>query len=327
MNNDSQYNPDFRPEEDPRVDDKALKNKKRLLLFGVIGGVVLLLLIGTLLFLMTNADKKVNEAEERAKQAEYLAEIARSEAEFAKIDQDYTMLEGQQAILANDSIIDKYAAAKAQIEKLLQELNNERTKSAEQISKLKAEIETLRTILHEYTNRINELMAENTELRDELNETKDKFNRSEAIVNQLSAENQAQKEKITIAEKLIVTGVELIPLNQKKNKREKNITKAHYLQVTFNVSPNNTTEPGIKKIYARITSPEGDLLGNGGTFTYEGRSVGYTDFVSIEYANEEIGGVSIYWPVTQTLNPGQYHLELFCDGNMIASKNFTLNKK
>ena len=48
--------------------------------------------------------------------------------------------------------------------------------------------------------------------------------------------------------------------------------------MTFTIPQNNSTPVGEKTIYCRIVSPSGQLLGNGGTFPFEGAQVEYTVF-------------------------------------------------
>ena len=45
----------------------------------------------------------------------------------------------------------------------------------------------------------------------------------------------------------------------------------------------------------------------------------------MEYANEELA-VSVYWDVNTTLTPGDYTVEVFCDGYRLASRHFTMKK-
>ncbi len=144
-------------------------------------------------------------------------------------------------------------------------------------------------------------------------------------VQSVQANNKVLNERMTLAEKLNVTGVTLTPLN-KKGKTEKNVTKARQLMVTFTIPQNNSTPVGEKTIYCRITNPEGELLGNGGSFSFEGGSVACTARKSVEYAGEEIGGIRIYWDVNATLTPGDYTVELFADNYRLASRRFTLKK-
>ena len=81
---------------------------------------------------------------------------------------------------------------------------------------------------------------------------------------------------------------------------------------------------GAKTIYLRITSPSGQLLGNAGTFSFEGANVPYTAKTVIEYAGEEIAGITIYWDVNTALTAGQYTVELFADNFRLTSRSFEL---
>ena len=69
------------------------------------------------------------------------------------------------------------------------------------------------------------------------------------------------------------------------------------------------------------------MLPGGGSFGFEGATLPATARKSIEYAGEEIGGVTIYWDVNATLTPGDYTVELFCDNYRLASRKFTLKSK
>ena len=120
-----------------------------------------------------------------------------------------------------------------------------------------------------------------------------------------------------------VTGLRLTALN-KKGKTEKKIKKAVQLMATFTIPQNNSTPVGEKTIYMRIISPTGQLLGNGGSFPFEGGSVPCTARKTIEYAGEEIGGVTIYWDVDTPLIAGEYTVELFADNYRLVSRSFEL---
>ncbi len=76
----------------------------------------------------------------------------------------------------------------------------------------------------------------------------------------------------------------------------------------------------------RLVSPEGQLLGGGASFQFEGKSVPASARKNIEYAGEEIPGITIYWDVNTTLTPGEYTVELFTDGYRLTSCRFTLKK-
>lgn len=246
--------------------------------------------------------------------------------EYEQLNNEFAQYENQTILLANDSIVEKYAAAKAKVEKLLQELNQEKTKNRARIAQLEGEIKTLKAILKTYVERIDELSKENENLRNENTRVKNRNRELSQNLSNAQRSNEELSERMTLAEKLNVTGVTLSSLKS-NGKREKNITKAKQLMVTFTIPQNNSTPVGEKAIYLRIINPEGDLLrGNGLTFTFEGQSLDCSAMKTIEYAGEEIGGITMYWDVNTTLNPGEYTVELFADNFRLASRKFTMTK-
>lgn len=301
------------------------KKSKKTMLIIVILAVLLGLAILAVVLLSAKNSSEMEAQQQQIEQLQLQNEQIQLANEYESLNNEFAQYENQTSLLANDSIVQKYAAARAQVEKLLDELKNEKSKSAAQIAKLKGEIETLKAILRTYVEQINELQKENQTLRSENEEVKAQNSQLTQTVQSVQATNQHLSERMTLAEKLNVTGVNLIPLN-KKGKKEKNVTKARQLEVTFTIPQNNSTPVGEKTIYLRITSPEGELLGNAGSFSFEGASLQATARKTIEYQGEEIGGIKIYWDVNATLNPGDYTVELFADNYRLASRRFTLKK-
>lgn len=312
------------PPRRPQKPGEPQKQKKTLTIIIVLA-VLLGLAILTMVLLSVKNSSDMDAQQQQIEQLQLQNEQMQLANEYENLNNEFAQYENQTSLLANDSIVQKYAAARAQVEKLLDELKNEKSKSAAQIAKLKGEIETLKTILRTYVEQINELQLENQSLRTENEEVKAQNNQLTQTVQSVQATNQHLNERMTLAEKLNVTGVNLIPLN-KKGKKEKNVTKARQLEVTFTIPQNNSTPVGEKTIYLRITSPEGELLGNAGTFSFEGSNLHCTARKTIEYQGEEIGGIKIYWDVNATLNPGDYTVELFADNYRLASRRFTLKK-
>ena len=285
--------------------------------------VLLVLALGVIVYLTVSQTKKAAEQQQQIEQLQLANEQLQLANEYDALNNEFAQYENQTSLLANDSIVQKYSAARAQVEKLLQELKNEKNKSAAQISKLKGEIATLKGILRNYVEQNHELNQENQELRNENQEVKARNERLSQSIQSVEQNNKVLNERMTLAEKLNVTGVNLVALN-KKGRTEKKVTKARQLMVTFTIPQNNSTPVGEKTIFLRITNPEGALLGGGGSFQFEGASLEATARKSIEYAGEEIGGITVYWDVNTTLTPGDYTVELFCDNYRLASRKFTL---
>lgn len=297
---------------------------KKMTLLLIILGVILAAAIAFLLFRETSHSREVQQLKEQQEQLELANQQLQLSNEYDQLNNEFAQYENQTSLLANDSIVQKYSAARAQVEKLLQELQNEKNKSAAQISKLKGEIETLKGILRTYVEQINELKQQNQQLSEENQQVKAENQQLSQKVEHVQADNRQLNERMTLAEKLNVTGVTLTAL-KKNGKTEKNVTKAAQLKVGFTVPQNNSTPVGQKVFYLRIINPEGDLLGNAGTFRFEGSTVGCTALKGIEYAGEEVHD-QFYWNVTSTLTPGTYTVEIFTDGYRLCSRSFTLKK-
>lgn len=312
------------------------RQKLAVLIAAIVVAVIAVGIVAWLIFASPSgksgdAQAELDAANEMIQQLQLEKEMLTYENDFSQIDNTFNnLMEGQNQMLANDDIVEKYQAARAEIERLMTELKAERGKTAKnndaEIQKLKDQIETLKGICRDYLQQIEVLSKENQRLTEQ-NDSMRKENRNLSDrVNSVSRERDHLNERMTLAEKLNVTGVNLVALN-KKGKNEKNVTKATRLMVSFTIPQNNSTPPGEKIIFLRITSPEGNLLtGNGGSFDFEGANLQATARKSIEYANEEIGGIQIYWDVNTTLNPGEYRVELFTDNYRLASRNFTLKK-
>ncbi len=297
---------------------------------GLIAGIILLallLVIAIVAFVFTtkSMNKKVEEATLANEQLQLTNEQLQLAQEYQVLNTEFAQYENQSQLLASDSLVTKYAAAKSKVEKLLQELNSEKKKSAQRIKQLQDEIGTLKNIHRHYVTQIDSLGKENAGLRAENEQMRERNQQLSTRVANETKRNEALSERMTLAEKLNVTGVTLTPL-KKNGKTEKNVTKARQLDVSFTIPQNNSTPVGEKVIYLRIVSPEGSLLGNGGSFSFEGGNVQCTAKKIIEYAGEEIPGIHIYWDVNTTLTPGEYIVELFADNFRLTSRRFTLRK-
>ena len=300
-------------------------DKKRNL-FIIIAAIVALVLVGVIIVLsisVVTQKQAAIEANNMVQQLQIDNENLAMSTELAELNAQFQQHENEAIKLENDSILAKYNDAKSRVEELVRQLNEQKIKDKAEMDKLRNEISSLRGILRHYVAMVDSLSKENAALRSENTEIKGENRKLSSKVDEVSRQNEHLSERMTLAEKLNVTGVTLTPLN-KKGKNEKKVTKAKQMMVTFTIPQNNSTPVGSKTIYLRLTSPEGTLLGNGGSFSFEGATVQCTAKKVIEYAGEEITGITIYWDVNATLNPGEYTVELFADNYRLTSRKFTL---
>ena len=304
------------------------KNISPFLWLAIVMAVLLLIAIAFGVTKVTSLNRQVEEARAETEEVKLNFEQQQLTAEFNAVSEGFAQYEDQAVRIQNDSILAKYNAAKNNVEQLkneLQNLKNENKLSRKRIDELTGEIGTLRGLLRHYIAQIDSLSKENGILKAENAEIRTHNEQLTSQVQDISQRNEQLNERMTLAEKLNVTGVSLNAL-QKNGKNEKNVTKAKQLVVTFTIPQNNSTPVGNKTIYVRITNPEGSLLGSGGSFSFEGRNLACTARKTIEYSGNEVPGIRIYWDVNTTLTPGDYTVELFTDGYRLASRHFTLKK-
>ena len=297
----------------------APSQKKALI---IVGALVIALAVS---FFAYYAKKQIDDAKAANEQLMLQNEQLQLKQEYENLSNEFKNYESQTQFLNNDSLLIKYGEAKDKDEKLLTELRTQQITSNKRIKELQSEIETLRGIMRHYVQVIDSLGRENAGLKAENEKIRSQNKQLTSQVNQATKENEDLSKRMTLAEKLNVSGVTLTALKS-NGKTEKKITKAKQLKVSFTIPQNNSTPVGEKTIYMRITSPEGFLLGENGSFPFEGGQVAYTERKTFEYAGMEIPDMAIYWNVNTTLNAGTYTVELFLDDYRLASREFTFNK-
>ncbi len=298
-------------------------NNKQLTTIGAALLGVLLIVIGVLIFMMHSTKSELAKVEAEKQEVELQRDQFQLAGEYEQLNTQFQSMEDQTRFFQNDSILTKYTEAKAKVEKLLAELKSQKISSQKRINELQDEIKTLKGIMRHYVAIIDSLGKENAGLRAENLEIRNQNQALSSQVSQANEKNEHLTQRMILAEKLNVTGVNLSALKS-NGKNEKNVKKAKQLMVTFTIPQNNSTPVGEKDIYIRITSPEGTLLGGHGAFKFEGANVPFTEKKTIEYSGQEIAGITIYWNVNTALTPGDYTVEIFADNYRLTSRKFTL---
>ena len=328
MNHNIHDNDGFQIDEEVRVRKPRSKSNRAALIAVIALAVAALGIGGFMAYDASSRNSAMQEMQAKIEEQQLDMEQMRLEQDYEDLNREFAQFENSRQLIQDDSVkralAEKYEAARLQVEQLQNELKSERRKSSAEIAKLRSEIDTLRALLRHYVEEIDRLNKENQALRSENEQIKSQNERLNSQVAETSRRNEVLSERMTLAEKLNVTGLSLTPLN-KKGKKEKKVAKATQLMASFTIPQNNSTPVGEKIIYMRIISPSGQLLGEGGSFSFEGASVPCTARRSIEYAGEEIGGITIYWDVNTALSPGEYTVELFADNYRLARRSFTLN--
>lgn len=278
--------------------------------------IVVILLLAGIGYLYVSLDQQ----KEENRVMQELAELDKKEmeSEYQQFADQYSEMKTK---INNDSIVAQLSAEQEKTQKLLAELQQVKASDAREIARLKKELATVREVLRSYVLEIDSLNRLNQNLTEENTRVKAQYAEATQQIQGLNTEKQTLSEKVAIAAQLDATGINMIAKN-KRGKQSENMSKCKTIQVNFSLAKNVTAQGGMKTLYVRITSPTGSVLGNGGTFTYENRSLQCTMKKSVEYGGQELP-VTLYWEVSQALVAGTYQVSIFADGNMIGSRSFT----
>ena len=173
-------------------------NKKVLVTVGVIVLVILLGSVGFLIYKLNDANK---EREDILEQFSY--EREQMEQNKSQLEQDYVTLsndlEGFSLKVNNDSILKKLNDEQKRVQLLLEELRTTKATNVKRINELKNELATVRKVLTYYITRVDSLNKENTVLKTENVEVTRKFEEASRKVDTLSLRNEHLTEKVSRA--------------------------------------------------------------------------------------------------------------------------------
>ncbi|MDD5787956.1 MAG: hypothetical protein SPJ25_01065 [Prevotella sp.] len=279
--------------------------------------VVCLLLTGGVVYLSLN----LKQQQQANLEMQELAELDKKEMEneYQRFADQYSEMKTQ---INNDSIIAQLTQEQLKTEQLLKELKTVKATDAREIARLKKELATCRAVIRSYILEIDSLNRLNQNLTAENTRMKGQYAEATKQIEGLNADKQTLSEKVAIAAQLDATGINLVAKN-KRGKATDKMSKCKTLQVNFSIAKNVTASNGMKSIYVRITTPSGSVLTQGGTFSYENRTLKYSMRKEVEYTGNETP-VTLYWNVNEALSGGTYNVSIFADGHMIGARNFTI---
>ena len=279
--------------------------------------VVCLLLTGGVVYLSLN----LKQQQQANLEMQELAELDKKEMEneYQRFADQYSEMKTQ---INNDSIIAQLTQEQLKTEQLLKELKTVKASDAREVARLKKELATCRAVIRSYILEIDSLNRLNQNLTAENTRMKGQYAEATKQIEGLNADKQTLSEKVAIAAQLDATGINLVAKN-KRGKATDKMSKCKTLQVNFSIAKNVTASNGMKSIYVRITTPSGSVLTQGGTFSYENRTLKYSMRKEVEYTGNETP-VTLYWNVNEALSGGTYNVSIFADGHMIGARNFTI---
>lgn len=296
--------------------------KKAGLLWIVIGLLTITNAVTVWMYLM----EKKKAANEIIVKEQVIVERENVKEDLLQLQKDYNTLQTNDAALQAE--ID---AKKAEIEQLL--LDAEKHKGdAYVISKLKKETETLRQIMRGYVRTIDSLGTLNKTLVAEKNSVLKELDNEKGKTINLNKEKEdlqatIQKGSILSCFNIVAKGVKFKSGGKKEVETSK-ASRAEKIKVSFSLGENKIAKPGEKTVYVRIITPDGKEMAKSYDDNYRftfNRSGGYfAGKETLNYANAEISGVT-YCEGQGEMVPGNYIIEVSCDGAIIGSTSLRLD--
>ena len=284
---------------------------------------IVLTLIAVILLLVTGVAYLAFSLSKQQKVNQEMQELAKldkkeMENEYEQFARQYSEMKTQ---INNDSIVAQLTQEQMRTQQLLEELKQVKASDAREIARLKKELATVRAVLRTYVLEIDSLNRLNENLTSENNRVKGQYAEATRQIEGLNNERASLSQKVAIAAQLDATGINMI-IKKKTGKEAKKIKDCKSIEVDFTIAKNVTASNGIRAFYVRITTPSGGVLGGGGSFQYENRTLECSMKKSVEYSGEAIT-LATYRQVSEFLEAGTYTVSIFADGNMIGSRTFT----
>ena len=246
--------------------------------------------------------------------------------ELLKVDRDSIQSNLEGLITEYDSLKftnDTIAAKLVEANQMMEQLKRERRWNYAKIKEYEKEVGTLRSVMRNYLKQIDSLnslnkrlVAENVSYRKEISTANLRADVAEEKASEL--ENKVRQGAV-----LRARDINMVAFNARDNEVSR-ISKAVTLRVDFAISSNELANPGNRKVYLCIKSPDGYLLTSESmpTFDYQGMATGYSAMREVDYQNEDVD-VSIYYRGSG-FTEGQYTIEIYTDDNLIGSGSVSM---
>lgn len=305
------------------MEENTSENRKRSGLLWILIGLLAITNGVTFWMYLQEKNKAANEI---VVKEQVIVERENIKGDLLQLQKDYSSLQ------TNDKTLQaEIDAKKAEIAQLLEDAEKHKG-DAYVISKLKKETETLRQIMRGYIRTIDSLGTLNKNLIVEKDNVLKELDSEKGKTTNLSKEKEdlqstIQKGSILSCFNVVAKGVKF----KSGGKKESETTKAsrtEKIKVSFSLGENKIAKAGEKTVYVRIVTPDGKEMSKNYDDNYRfsfNKSSGYfAGKQSLNYSNVEISGVT-YCEGQGELVPGNYIIEISCDGAVIGSTNLRLD--
>ncbi len=239
--------------------------------------------------------------------------------ELEQIKMGYDTLQTDNAEMAA-----KIAEQQSQLESLIKKAKGKDY----DISKLRAETETLRTIMKGYIHQIDSLQQANERLYAEKEAEAMRANNAESRGKELETDLNSKNEILSKGAVLTTGEFTNTGINLKSSGKQVDTDRANkseMIKTCFTVRKNNIAKSGSKNIVLRIVGPDGKVLPgkDAATITVNGQSEATSVVRPIDYQNEDTD-VCVYYTAQGELKKGNYKIYVYESNYLIGQSDLSL---
>ena len=291
----------------------------------IITAVVILMLLGSNVYLFKQLEEKNHQIEESNKQTA----VVKTERDSINTELDRVEAELEQL---REELMGKDSLLNIKDQEIQQKIYQIRRLAASgdgaQLKKAKEEIELLKAQVTVFTSESEQLRKMNEELKTKNGELAMSLDEANAKRSQMERERDMLTGKVKLGSQMLAANIKVEAVTVKKSK-EKVVTKAKSAQkfrICFTIMQNLIVDKGPRNVYIRVLGPDRSVMSSNvnNTFVYNDNPTVYSEKKNYNYDNKAIN-MCLYWDKTQDqLGKGEYVVELYDDLSMLGRSTLTL---
>ncbi|MEO6329773.1 MAG: hypothetical protein ABIO55_12610 [Ginsengibacter sp.] len=208
----------------------------------------------------------------------------------------------------------------------VQTILNKENATAAELAEARGLINQLKGNIENYTAEIEKLQGEKIQLTEEKRMVTQERNMVKKNYDSAQGVIKDKEDVIDIGSTLHASNFSIIGVKERSNGTEKETTtakKVDKLRISFDLDENRITQSGPKDIFVSITAPDGtpiaiQALGSGMFVTREGIERQFTQKVQVDYKQGEKQQVNVEWKPDNSLQTGNYRIEIYNNGFKIG---------
>lgn len=293
-----------REREAQQAREKSLK-----IIMGVMAAVALAL-AGVLAYIWLQKSALVKDLE--AEKKDLTEQMETLQADYANLSSDY------------DSINSQLDTSRAEVAELIERIKKTEATNRAKMRQYEKELGTLRSIMRNYIVKIDSLNTLNHRLTADAAAARKEAAESKRANQQLSQEVEDLKGKVDVGSVLKARGLSIAAYNSSDKITDRS-SRVIRLLTTLSLVENDLAPAGPVRIYIRVKDPEGVILTNSTStsFNYGGETMVASASREVDYQRKELD-VAIYLNDIPAYSKGIYTVEAYTEQSRLGTAELLL---